>query len=248
VGKVIAQAMMSLDGFIAKDDNTIGRLFDWLQNGDVEVVTPRGDRTFRLSPQSAEHWRRWASSFAVLVCGRTLFDLTDGWDGRHDFDVPVVVVTHTEPVEWIETHPEAPFHFVTDGVEAAIAQAQQLAGDRAVNVAAGVVAGQCLELGLLDEVAIDLVPVVMGGGRPFFGHLSADVFAFGQPDDLHPRRPGDPPRRPSEPLTAHGHGRTGHQHRGQSHRRHAAHPVTAPCNTEARCPLPPARSRSRPVR
>lgn len=181
MAKVVAQAMMSLDGYIAKEDNTIGGLFDWLQNGDVEVVTPRGDRTFRMTPRSAEHWRSWASSFGVLVCGRTLFDVTNGWDGRHDFDVPVVVVTHTAPTEWIDAHPDAPFHFATDGIEAAIARAQQLAGDRAVNVTAGVVAGQCLELGLLDEVAIDLVPVVMGGGRPFFGQRSIQDSQFGNP-------------------------------------------------------------------
>jgi hypothetical protein len=158
--------------------------------GGVEVVSPRGDRTFRLTPQSAEHWRSWASSFGVLVCRRTLFDVTDGWDGRHDFDVPVVVVTRTAPTEGIDAHPDAPFHFV-DGVEAAIAHAQQLTGDRAVNVTAGVVADQCLELGLLDEVArpsyqpssraIDLVPVVTGGGRPFFGQLSVKDFSFGSP-------------------------------------------------------------------
>jgi dihydrofolate reductase len=95
VGKVIAPAMMSLDGYIAKDDNTIGSLFDWLQNGDVECVSPRGDMRLHLTPQSAEHWRSWVASFGVLVCGRTLFDITDGWDGRHDFDVPVAHVAAT---------------------------------------------------------------------------------------------------------------------------------------------------------
>ena len=181
MGKVVAQAMMSIDGYIAKDDNTIGRLFDWLQNGEVACVSPRGDMTVHLTPQSAEHWRRWVSSFGVLVCGRTLFDFTDGWDGRHDLDVPVVVVTHTVPTAWVDAHPDAPFTFVTDGVEAAIALAQQIAGDLAVNVTAGVVAGQCLELGLLDEVAIDLVPVVMGGGRPFFGNLAVEDVRLGNP-------------------------------------------------------------------
>jgi dihydrofolate reductase len=177
MGTVIAQAMMSLDGYIAKDDNTIGRLFDWLQNGEVELNSPRGDMTLHVTPQSAEYTRSWIASFGVLVCGRTLFDVTDGWDGRHDFDVPVVVVTHSVPAAWVEAHPDAPFTFVTDGVEAAIARAQQIAGDLAVNVTAGVVAGQCLELGLLDEVAIDLVPVVMGGGRPFFGNADVDDVA-----------------------------------------------------------------------
>ena len=135
--------------------------------------------TLHLTPQSAEHMRQWTSSFGVLVCGRTLFDFTNGWDGRHDFDVPVIVVTHTVPTEWVDAHPGAPFSFVTDGVEAAIAQAQLIAGDLAVNVTAGVVAGQCLELGLLDEVAIDLVPVVMGAGRPFFGNLALEDVPLG---------------------------------------------------------------------
>jgi len=82
-----------------------------------------------------------------LVCGRTVFDVTDGWDGRHDFDVPVVVVTHRVPAEWVEAHPTAPFVFVADGVEAAIADAQQIAGNLAVDVTAGVIAGECLEHG-----------------------------------------------------------------------------------------------------
>ena len=42
MGKVVAQAIMSLDGYVAKQDNTIGRLFDWLQNGEVATPTPAG--------------------------------------------------------------------------------------------------------------------------------------------------------------------------------------------------------------
>jgi dihydrofolate reductase len=181
VGKVIANASMSLDGYIAKDDNTIGRLFDWLQNGAVAIPTPAGEIIVHLSPLSAEHWRRWTSGIGALVCGRTLFDFTDGWGGRHTLDVPVVVVTHAVPADWVEAHPAAPFRFVTDGVEAAVATAQEIAGDRIVAVAAGTIAGQCLELGLLDEVAVDLVPVVMGSGRPFFGAASFDDVTLGDP-------------------------------------------------------------------
>ena len=181
VGKVCTQASMSLDGFIAKHDNTIGRLFDWLQNGDVEVVSPAADITFHPTPQSAEHWRRWTSQLGALVVGRTLFDFVDGWHGRHSLDVPVVVVTHQVPTEWIESHPDAPFSFVTEGVEAAVARAQHNAGARTVLVSAGTIARQCLELGLLDEVMVDLVPVVMGEGRPFFGELSLEDVPLGDP-------------------------------------------------------------------
>jgi len=181
MGKVIASASMSLDGYIAKDDNTIGRLFDWLQNGEVEIPTATQDITFHLSPQSAEYWGRWVSGLGALVCGRTLFDFTGGWGGRHTIDVPVVVVTHQVPAGWVEAHPGAPFQFVTGGGEAAVAKAQEIAGDRTVAVAAGTVARQCLELGLLDEVAVDLVPVVMGTGRPFFGELSLKDVPLGDP-------------------------------------------------------------------
>jgi dihydrofolate reductase len=182
MGKVQAQAIMSLDGYIAKQDNTIGRLFDWLQNGEVALPTPAGDVEVHLSPPSAEYWRQWVSSLGVLVCGRTLFDVTNGWHGRHNLDMPVVVVTHRVPTDWIDAHPDAPFSFVTDGVQAAIARAQEIAGDRVVSVTGGTIAKQCLDLGLLDEVAVNLVPVVMGeGNRPFFGQLSSNDFLLGNP-------------------------------------------------------------------
>jgi hypothetical protein len=52
MGKVVAQAIMSLDGYVAKQDNTIGRLFDWLQNGEVEISAPAGG--LRRPPDPAE--------------------------------------------------------------------------------------------------------------------------------------------------------------------------------------------------
>ena len=181
MGKVVAAAVMSLDGYVAKHDNTIGRLFDWYTNGTVECPTASPDITFHISPKSVDHWRTWVSSLGALVCGRTLFDFTDGWDGRHTMDVPVVVVTHRVPADWVDDHPGAPFTFVTDGVRAAVEQARVLAGDRIVAVTGGTIARQCLELGLLDEVAIDLAPVVMGEGRPFFGTLDGDDVLLGDP-------------------------------------------------------------------
>jgi dihydrofolate reductase len=181
MGKVIANASMSLDGYVAKHDNTIGRLFEWLQNGEVEVRTVDDRITFHMSQSSAEYWGAWVDGLGALVCGRTLFDFTGGWDGMHTIGVPVVVVTHQIPTDWVEAHPHAPFHFVTDGVEAAVAKAQEIAGERTVAVTAGTIARQCLELGLLDEVAVDLVPVVMGQGRPFFGELAIGDAPLGDP-------------------------------------------------------------------
>ncbi len=182
MGPVVAQASMSLDGYIAKADNTIGRLFDWYQSGDVVVPTAEPGMTFHLTPDSAEYWREWTAGLGAIVCGRTLFDITDGWAGRHPLDAPVVVVTHRPPTEWVGKHQAAPFEFVTVGVAAAITRAQQIAGERTVAVAAGTIAAQALALGLLDVVAIDLVPVVMGGGRPFFPGLSVEDVPLGDPE------------------------------------------------------------------
>ena len=117
----------------------------------------------------------------ALVCGRTLFDFTGGWGGRHTLDVPVVVVTHQVPADWAEAHAQAPFHFVTDGIAAAVALARTIAGERNVAVTAGTIGRQCLALGLLDAVAVDLVPVVMGKGRPYFGELAIDDVRLGDP-------------------------------------------------------------------
>jgi len=179
MGKVIASASMSLDGFIAFDDNTIGDLFEWYDNGEVEVENEGELPPFHLTPQSAEYWKAFVSTVGALVVGRELFDVTDGWHGRHPLGVPVIVLTHEPPQDWSYPGSED-FHFVTDGIAPAIELAQGIAGDRTVSVAAGTVARQALDAGLLDEVGIDLVPVLMGSGRRFFG------------DDPAPTRFGDP--------------------------------------------------------
>jgi dihydrofolate reductase len=182
MGKVGSSATMSLDGYIAFDDNTIGALFDWYQAGDVELRTATPDLTFHVTRPSADYWHQLVDGAGALIVGRTLFDFTDGWGGRHPLDVPVFVVTHSVPTEWVERYPDAPFTFVTEGgVAAAVAQAQEVAGDKTVDVAAGTMARQALELGLLDEIAVDIAPVVMGRGKPYFGSLGVDPVLLDDP-------------------------------------------------------------------
>ena len=118
------------------------------------------------------------------MIGRRLFDLTDGWSGRHPFDTPIVVVTHSVPQAWVADHPDAPFTFVTDGLPSAIDQARAIAGDLDVGVTAGKVASQCLELGLIDEIWIDLVPLLLGSGVPFFEELKAAPILLDGPNLL----------------------------------------------------------------
>ncbi len=87
-------------------------------------------------------------------------------------------MTHQAPTDW-EHADTAPFTFITDGVEAAIKQAREYCGDRIVDVAAGQIGGQALRLGLIDQIVMNVVPVVFGGGRPFFGAMDPGEVTLG---------------------------------------------------------------------
>lgn len=166
MGKVSAGATMSLDGFIAGPHDTgFDMLFRWYSAGDVEVPMPdstAGVPPSRVAPASAELMRREQAGWGALVVGRHLYDLTNGWGGRHPLGVTTVVLTHHAP----DDRPPADenFVFVTAGIEAAVEQAKEIAGDRDVAVNGGQMARQALEAGLLDEIGIDLVPVLLGVG------------------------------------------------------------------------------------
>ncbi|MHC3000405.1 dihydrofolate reductase family protein [Microbacterium sp. HJ5] len=185
MGKVVGSATMSLDGFVAHENNDPGRLFDWYEAGDIEVLTASEPASFHLTPPSAEYWREWVGQIGCLVVGRLLFDITDGWKGEHPLGVPFVVVTHAAPSDWEHAH-TGNAHFVTDGIEAAIALAQEIAGERTVAVAAGTIAGQALAAGLVDEVAIDLVPVVLGTGHRYFADVDPAAVRLGDPTTIIP--------------------------------------------------------------
>lgn len=164
MGKVIAGATVSLDGFIARPDDSVGPLFDWYGAGDTTFKTPGGHWSFRVSAASAALLRETWGGIGALVHGRRTFDHADGWGGEHPVGAPVVVVTsRPAPAEWIAAHPGAPFTFV-DGIERAVAEAKAIAGDRDISVGMASVVRQCRAAGLLDEIAIDLVPVLLGEG------------------------------------------------------------------------------------
>ncbi len=169
--KVYTGASMSLDGYISGPAETgFEHLFKWYGNGDVVVPTTHPEMTLRMSAASAEHFRTHIDMTGALVVGRHLFDFTGAWGGNHPMGRPVVVVTHSVPDGW--PREDAPFTFVTDGIESAIEKAKAIAGDKVVGVNGGTIARQCLNAGLLDEIWVDLVPVLLGGGTPFFDELT----------------------------------------------------------------------------
>ena len=168
MGKSIMNvAGVSLDGFIADDNDGIEPLFDWLGNGDVTWSIPGTERELRTTQASADFQQSHYRDVAAAIIGRRLFDLTNGWNGK--IECPgehVFVVTHQPPTNW-EYADTAPFTFV-DSVERAIAAAKEFAGARDVYVFSGQIGSQALKLGLIDQVVINQVPVIMGSGRPFF--------------------------------------------------------------------------------
>jgi dihydrofolate reductase len=172
MSKVSTGATMSLDGYIAgPNESGFDKLFRWYENGDVVTPTTHPELTFRMTQVSTDHVRGYVDDIGALLVGRRLFDITSGWGGNHPLDRPVVVLSHSDSVP--EGWPaDAPFTFVSDGIEAAVERAKQVAGGKDVGVNGGTIASQCLNAGLLDEVWIDLVPLLLGDGIPFFDALT----------------------------------------------------------------------------
>jgi len=168
MGKVVLYGSVSVDGFVADENDQPGPLLDWLTGGDVPLDD--GGHV-KVSQVSHDYTRAYWDEIGVTVVGRHVFDLTDGWGGTPPSGIDhVVVVSHRPAPEGWST--DAPFHFV-DGIEAAMAKAQELAGGRTVEVAAGDVGGQVLAAGLVDEVRMDVTPAVLGSGKRFFGPVDA---------------------------------------------------------------------------
>jgi dihydrofolate reductase len=170
MGKVIAGFSMSLDGFVADPGDRPEHIFDWYDAGDVLFDWPGNEMESHVSPASAACLRDLVERTGALVVGRRVFDITDGWAGRHPIGVPVFVVSHRGPEGWDRRHDPSLTTFVPD-VASGIEQAQAVAGDKWVGVAGPNIAQQCLDLGLLDEIRIELAPVILGEGIPFFANL-----------------------------------------------------------------------------
>ncbi len=115
MGTTYLHAVASLDGYIAHEDDDVGPLHDWYFNGDHPVVDEDNAEIhgapFRISAASVDYVSAMWSRQDVLVMGRHLFDLTNGWEGKPAAADHVVVVSHRpRPEGW---HPEAPFDFET---------------------------------------------------------------------------------------------------------------------------------------
>jgi dihydrofolate reductase len=163
MAKIVLFMGMSLDGFIAGPDDTVS-----------EPAGRAGERLFVWSddPPTARAVHAEYEATGAVLSGRRTYDLVNGWGGDHHDGVPMFILTHEPPA----TVPEGSgtYTFVTDGLESAVAQAKAAAGDKDVLLHGADITQQCLRAGLLDELVIHLVHVLLGAGRPLFGHLGID--------------------------------------------------------------------------
>jgi len=179
---------MSLDGFIAGPNRTVEqplgdggeRLHEWIFG--LASFRERHGRSGGDRNADDEVVRETLDTAGAVLMGRRMFSggegpweddpVADGWWGDDPpFRVPVFVLTH-HARETVAKQGGTSFIFVTDGLESALAQAREAAGDKDVSVAGGAsLVQQCIEAGLLNEMQIHLVPVFLGGGVRLFDQL-----------------------------------------------------------------------------
>lgn len=176
MGNVVFNMTVSLDGFVAGPndgpENGLGdggdALFHWYFRGDTEIPISDGNMVLKVSKQSAQLLTDAMQHYGAGVWGRRTFDIAHAWAG-HPPGSPAFIVTHHVPEEWV--YEGSPFTFVTDGVESAIRQAKQAAGDQDVVICTASILQQCLSLGLMDEIHLDVAPLLLGNGVRLFDHL-----------------------------------------------------------------------------
>jgi dihydrofolate reductase len=177
MNKVVFNMTVSLDGYVAgpndNPENGLGDcgevLFNWYFNGDTEVYMSEGVPPLKVSKQSAEILKDGISTIGAGIWGRRTFDIAHAWGG-HPPGSPAFIVTHNVPQEWV--YEGSPFTFITDGVESAIRQAKEAAGDKNVVVCTASILQQCLNAGLVDEIHLDVAPLLLGRGVRLFDHLN----------------------------------------------------------------------------
>jgi dihydrofolate reductase len=191
VTKLRFSTAISLDGYVAgpeqSEENPIGiggmRLHDWLfKLATFNEIHGGGGGEVNASTPVVEGW---FENVGATIMGRNMFgpirgewgeDPWRGWWGEEPpFHNDVFVLTHYAH-EPLEMKGGTSFHFVTEGIEAALAQARETAGEKDVALGGGAsVARQYLAAGLVDELELSVVPILLGAGERLFDGLGPDL-------------------------------------------------------------------------
>ena|SRR5579875_2311830 len=175
MSKVFSALAVSVDGYITGRDPGAGRglgdgtmLFDWYSDGDTASQVVSG---FKLSAPSARVFDALAARVGAVVAGRNTYEDSDHFGGGSPHPTaPVFVLSHRPAPEMTGQQT-----LITTGIQDAIAAARVAAGDGDVGLMGGGVVTEALKAGLVDEVILHQVPVLLGGGRPFFQSLPGHV-------------------------------------------------------------------------
>jgi dihydrofolate reductase len=188
--KTKARISISLDGYMAgpnqSEENPLGEdgeaLHEWaFRQAAFKEIHDLGDGG--ETGVSDELVRASLADLGAVVMGRNMFgpvrrdwpdeDWKGWWGDDPPFHCPVYVLTH-HPRDPFELDGGNSFHFVTEGIEAAVAEAKEAADDRDVTVGGGAsTLQQAIAAGLLDEILVTQVPVLLGAGERLFDHLAA---------------------------------------------------------------------------
>ncbi len=158
MAKVLLGMTMSLDGFINDRHGSVERLYP-----DLAAL------------RETEALQGLIATTGAVVMGRRAYDMAAGDFTGYEFQTPIFVLTHQAPETVAKgENDQLRFHFVTDGIERAVARAQAAAGAKVVAVIGGAsTARQCLNAGLVDELQVAIRPVLFGAGVRLFEHLDA---------------------------------------------------------------------------
>jgi len=162
MGKVVAGMTVSLDGFMND------------RNGSAQSLSPDFEELLE-----APSFKKMIEDTGAVIMGRHTYEMADPFlwiNDDYEFQVPIFVLTHTPPAKYPEGNGKLSLTFVTDGIVSAVAQAKQAAGDKMVQIiGGGDTIQQCLNAGLCDELAIDVMPVLLGGGLRLFENIDTDA-------------------------------------------------------------------------
>jgi dihydrofolate reductase len=177
MSKVFSALAVSVDGYITGHDPGPGRglgdagfLFDWYFDGDVPSRVFDG---FKLSEPSARVFDSLAGRVGAVISGRKTYDDSEEFGGGGPIpNAPLFVLSH-RPAPTAEQSEHQTL--ITTGIEDAVAAARKAAGDKDVALQGGGVITEGLKAGVVDELVLHQVPVLLGGGRPYFQALPAQV-------------------------------------------------------------------------
>ncbi len=161
MGKVMAGMTMSLDGFIND------------RNGSAASLSPDFEELLETSS-----FKKMTEDTGAIIMGNNTYHMADPFDWvneDYEFQLPLFILTHEVPEKSPAGNDKLSVTFVTDGIESAITKAKEAAGDKMVQIIGGAdTIQQSLNSGMCDELAIDVMPVLLGEGLRLFENIETD--------------------------------------------------------------------------